>query len=538
MMGWLALGLMAVLPRTAWADEPTAPDPRTPPVTAPSAIAPAQDVDERFRRMEEMNRRLSEQLEADRLRHDEQMRLLLDEIATLRGQGSGTATGGSTTLAGPARATPASTSPTTPGSAESNVPSYRISGTTGQKTVPLVGRFGNGFEFLTEDEEFQLQIHQETQADYRMFHPNGETFARDSFVFPRVRIFFNGRLTKQWEYMFSLNRGFGTLDILDAWINYHPSDAFQVRVGRFMTPFNYEQYAVQNMWLIAPERSLFTSNLGLNRMIGAQVWGYLWQKRLDYAVGVFDGPRNSYEDFNRAKDVMAYLNLRPFENGDSILKNLNFGGSFTYGMQDNPLLPQRFRVAANVSNAGTADTVAPPFFQFNPNVVERGDRAFWSGHIAYFYKQLSVLSDYNGAILRYAPSQAAAKSVTIPTDGWSISAGYFLTGEEVQRRTILDPLRPFDLRHGSFGLGAVELIARYNILTFSPDLLSKSLTDPTKWTDRAWGTNLGVNWYLNRYLKVYLDWQHSEFGSPVFYSPPDRKQIANEMVWLRLQLYF
>ena len=26
-----------------------------------------------------------------------------------------------------------------------------------------------------------------------------------------------------------------------------------------MTPFNYEQFAIQNMWLFAPERSLFTA---------------------------------------------------------------------------------------------------------------------------------------------------------------------------------------------------------------------------------------------------------------------------------------
>ena len=49
---------------------------------------------------------------------------------------------------------------------------------------------------MTEDEEFQLQVHQETQFDARSFDPNGDEFARSGFVFPRVRLFFNGRLTK------------------------------------------------------------------------------------------------------------------------------------------------------------------------------------------------------------------------------------------------------------------------------------------------------------------------------------------------------
>jgi phosphate-selective porin OprO/OprP len=404
--------------------------------------------------------------------------------------------------------------------------------------IPLKADFGPGFEIISDDGEHQIQIHQETQLDYRDFDPNGEEFARSGFVFPRARLFFNGRVTKHWEYMFSINRGFGALDVLDAFVNYHPSDQFQIKAGRFMTPFNYEQFAVQNMWLITPERSLFTSNLGLNRQLGVQAWGQLLDKRLDYAVGVFDGPRNSYEDFNDAKDVFAYMNVRPFQDwDDSPLEFLNIGGSFAYGAQDNPLVPASWRTAANASNAGTADRFAPPFYAFNDGVVERGQRAFWSANVAYFYKRLSVLADYNGGILRYAQARAP-ESFVIPAHGASVAAGFFLTGEEVERRTIVEPLRPFSLRRGDFGLGALELVARYGMLNFDRDILSPELTDPTQWSHRAWTTNLGVNWYLNRYVKIYLDWQHSEFGVPVFYAPPDKKALTNELFWFRLQFYF
>jgi phosphate-selective porin OprO/OprP len=43
-----------------------------------------------------------------------------------------------------------------------------------------------------------------------------------------------------------------------------------------------------------------------------QLWGIALEQRVDYALAAFDGPRNSFEDFNEAKDVMAYLNARPF----------------------------------------------------------------------------------------------------------------------------------------------------------------------------------------------------------------------------------
>lgn len=530
----------------AFGQDVVAPIPNVPSATTPPVVVPAPDasLEQRVKDLEELNRRLSGQLEASERRHQEQMRILLQEIRGLRVGTSGSA--GAATAGVGGSSVPGSVPSASAGmSAEEErqraAPSHRGVSRLGAAgvQVPLNARFGDGFELFSLDDEFTLHFHQETQLDYREFDPNGEEFARSGFVIPRARAFFTGHMTKQWEYMFSFNRGFGVFELLDAWVNWHPQDWFQIRAGRFMTPFNYEQYAVQNMWLITPERSVFTANLGLNRMLGAQIWGQAAEKRIDYALGVFDGPRNSFEDFNDAKDIFTYLNVRPFQNNDdSLLRFLNMGGSFVYGMQDNYLVPASFRVASNASNAGTADRFAPPFFSFDRDVEERGDRMFWSASLAYFYKQLSVIADYNGAILRYAKIDAPA-SVVIPTHGYSIAAGYFLTGEEVERRTIVQPLRPFDLRRDSFGLGAWELVARYNVLNFDRDLLSDELTDPSLWSHEAWATNLGANWYLNRYVKIYFDWQHAEFGRPVAYRlQPLLKAQTNNLFWFRIQFYF
>jgi phosphate-selective porin OprO/OprP len=546
LLAWALLLFTAVPAAALRAQEAPTPDP--PPASlggeleAGSTTEP-QDLDSRVRDLEEMNRRLSTQLEAAEMRHQEQMELLLREIQALKGPVQPAEASSATPAARPATdASAGSTGGTTGrGGPTGGVPTYRGVTRGSEEKRPVKGTFGQGLDFQTEDGEFDLQIHQETQVDYRSFDPEGDTFARDGFFIPRARIFFTGRVTKQWDYMFSLNHGFANnFAVLDAWLSYHPDDRFQFRIGRFMTPFNYEQYAVQNMWLIAPERSLFTSNLGLNRQIGAQLFGTAWDKRLDYAVGLFNGPRNSFDDFNGAKDVMGYLNVRPFqEQKGTLFEFLNVGGSFTAGMQDNTLTPQAWRVATNASNSGQADRAAPPFYIFDRTVVERGDRAFWSAHVAWFYKSLSVIADYNGANLRYASSADAPASVVIPAHGYSIAAGYFLTGEEVERRTILVPKKDFDLRRDKFGLGAWELIGRYSTLNFDKDILSPDLTDPELWSNEAWVTNLGLNWYPNRFVKIYLDWQHAEFGGPVAYSlDPVRKSLTNDMLWLRAQFYF
>ena len=47
------------------------------------------------------------------------------------------------------------------------------------------------------------------------------------------------------------------------------------------------------------------------------------------------------------------------------------------------------------------------------------------------------------------------------------------------------------------------------------EVFTNGLADPNLWSNRDWSTNLGLNWYLNRYVKFYLDWQHTEFGDPV-----------------------
>lgn len=524
--------LAGCLARTSMAQVPASP------VRPLSNSSAEVDPGDQLRRLEEENRRLANQLENVTRRHDEQIQQLLNEVSQLRQQNRPSAAAPS---AKPGSAPNVGGAPDQPGGRRSPVPGYSaVSSSKAQKKASLLTNFGPGFELMSDDEEFQLQIHQETQLDYKVFEPHGDIYARSGFVFPRVRLFFNGRVTKQWEYTVSLNRGLGAIDVLDAFVNYHSDDRLQLKAGRFMTPFNYEQFAIQNMWLMAPERSLFTANLGLNRMLGVQLWGIALEKRLDYAVGVFNGPRNSFEDFNESKDVMSYLNYRPFggQEDDSLLRNLNLGGSFTYGSQDNPLVPRAFRTASNASNASAADLFSPPFYVFNPNVVERGQRSFWSAHAAYFFRSFSAFADYNGGVLRYAPKATSPSSVDVPANGFSASFGYFLTGESLERRTVVEPLHPFNLKSGKFGLGAFELICRYSTMELGSSAFDHGLSNPDLWTDRAWITNLGVNWYLTRYLKMYIDWQHTEFGRPVIYRQPDIKQLANELFWLRMQFYF
>ena len=117
-------------------------------------------------------------------------------------------------------------------------------------------------------------------------------------------------------------------------------------------------------------------------------WGSLFDKRLEYAVGTFDGQRNSYVPFTSHQDIMAFLNFKPFEQWtDSFLQNLQFGGSVDAGIENNPLSPAVLTTSAPPSPATLSPGSAPvPFLAFNNGVMERGYRALWELHMAYYYQ--------------------------------------------------------------------------------------------------------------------------------------------------------
>jgi phosphate-selective porin OprO/OprP len=508
---------------------------------------------ERLRAMEEINRKLTDQLERATREHNEQMRELLEKYGELSKR-----LGDGTEGPGPRGVDVGATAP--PGDQaqavdlDTPVPDY----TEGQfapfsppagypdtkvpspKRLPLIGSFGPGFQFQTEDEEYRLLVHYESQIEARVWSRGEQSPANSGFFLPRQRIFFTGNITKPIEYEFSINRGFGNLNLLNAYINVHFDDRFELRFGRFFTPLPYDQYAISNYWLPTPERSVFTTNLSLNRQFGLMGWGYLFDKRLDYAAGIFNGSRNSFESLTNGVDFVAYLNARPFQESESLrfAKFLNLGTSVAFGTQDQAPVPVTFRIAGGSANTDIPGAGTVPFLILNRDVIERGNRLLGSVHMAYFYKGLSLIGEWQYGYGGYA-SSARPSPTPVPFSGFYVTGAYFLTGEHVERRTRVDPLRPLIPRNKGdrVGPGAWEAVARVSSLRLGEEVFTGGFADPNLWSNSAVTTELGLNWYLNEYFKIYIFWLHGEFGQPVEYRPGGFQKSA-DMFWLRTQLYF
>ncbi len=405
------------------------------------------------------------------------------------------------------------------------------------------GTFGPGFRWSSEDDIFRLQFDYESQIETRVWNQGEASFPNSGvsgIYLPRQRIFFRGHITKPIEYELSINRGVNNINILNAYLNLHFSDRFEVRLGRFFTPLPYDQYAISNYWLLTPERSLFTTNLGLNRQFGAMAWGYLLNQKVDYAAGVFNGARNSFENTNNAMDFVGYVNGRPFQDRrpDSFFEFLNLGTSVAFGHQDQAPVPRTFRVGGGSPDTNIPGSATVPFLILNPDVVERGERLIGSVHAANYAGSLSIIGEWQYGYGSYAPS-APATTERVPFSGYYVAAGYFLTGEQVKRRSRVYPLRPFlPLKQGAErGPGAWEVVARVSQLELGDEVFTAGLADQNLWSNRALTTEVGANWYLNEYLKVYAFWLHADFKDPVLQSPDGFNKSA-DLFWLRCQLYF
>ena len=504
--------------------------------------------------MEEMNRKLAEELAKTKREHNQQMRQLLErfgELSRIPGE-RGANTGFNTPEAGavsPQAEQPKAVDGDTPvpdyteGQLAPNTPPAGFPPATDRPSsrYPLSGSFGPGFQFETEDEELRLLIHYESQIEGRVWAQGDQIPANSGFFLPRQRIFFTGNITKPIEYEFSINRGSGgSLNILNAYINLHFNDRFELRFGRFFTPLPYDQYAISNYWLPTPERSLFTTNVGLNRQFGLMGWGYLFDKQLDYAAGVFNGSRNSFESLNNAVDFVAYFNARPFQQSESFpwAKFFNIGSSVAFGRQDQAPVPVSFRIGGGSPNADSPGAGTTPFLILNRDVVERGDRLLGSVHSAYFFRGLSVIGEWQYGFGNYAAASRPAQ-VQVPFSGFYVTAAFLLTGEQVERRARLYPLRPLvPTKKGEpRGPGAWEVVGRVSELRLGEQIFKSGFADPSLWSNQAVTTELGVNWYWNEYIKVYMFWLHGSFADPVQYRPGDLQRSA-DMFWLRFQLYF
>lgn len=403
----------------------------------------------------------------------------------------------------------------------------------------LVIEFEDGVAFKTADDEFEFRIRLMQQTDFKLFLPRDQEPARPGVYIPRFRSYFEGHITRSYDYELSIQRSVeGEFDVLDANINFHPMDEFQIKVGRFIVPYSYDWYDHLEQFFITPERSLFPLNFGLSREAGLMFWGDLNEGRTQYALGGFSGQLEGLADTNTTRDLVGYLNFRPFRDSQWWeLENLNIGGSAGIGDQAFPSEPLPLRSSLQSSeNDDAAQAASSIFLEWEEDVVASGGRDQAALHLAWYVEQLSFESEVQYGRFEY---HTPHEKVDLPVFGYHFGLSYFLTGEEVTGRSLVIPNRPFNPASGSSGPGAIEPFVRYSYLDLGEEVFDAELADRADWTRRISMIDLGWNWYPNRYMKFYFDWQVKFYDSPVLINPTEDERVnQSHLLWVRAQVFF
>jgi phosphate-selective porin OprO/OprP len=415
-------------------------------------------------------------------------------------------------------------------------------GEGGREDFGVRGVFGEeGFGLKTWDDEYQLRFRILDQTDFKLFSPGDQRPASSGLYIPRVRVYFEGSLTRLFDYEVSIQRSVeGVWDLLDGNVDVNFSPRFRLRFGRMLVPYSYDWYDHLEQYFITPERSLFPLNFGLSRSAGLLAHGRLLDERLQYAVGGFDGHISGVADENTTRDVVSYLNFKPFLKTDRfpLLRDLNLGISGYLGRQSVPQHPLPMRTSLQSSeNDEAASRATSIFLNFEEDAYLSGPHEAGAAHLAWYVGGMSLEAEWQTSRDHYTRSGMPFRLFSIPVSGSHVSLAYFITGEKVRDRGRVDPLRPFDPTRGSWGPGAVELFARYSELQLGEEVFRAGLADREKWTRGMGMTDVGLNWYLTSYLKIYLDWQRSYYDTPVQLDP-DRRSKLNDLFWIRGQLYF
>lgn len=130
------------------------------------------------------------------------------------------------------------------------------------------------------------------------FGDKGDTrfSGQDRFFLRRARLSASGRFLEEFDFKvegeFANSLAGGTTGasavLTDGYLNWSHFSWANLKVGQFKTPYGYE-FLLGDPTLFTPERSMMSDRLTLGRQIGVQVGGDLFDKRLSYAGGLFNG---------------------------------------------------------------------------------------------------------------------------------------------------------------------------------------------------------------------------------------------------------
>jgi phosphate-selective porin OprO/OprP len=406
------------------------------------------------------------------------------------------------------------------------------------KTQPKLSVGPGGLTASSADTNFVFSLKGLVQVDSRTFFDDSAIRSNDGFLLRRARPIFQGTLYRDFDFVFVPDFGGSSVQIFDAYGNYRYEPWLQLRAGKFKTPEGLEQLQA-DVYTSFNERSLVT-DLVPNRDVGLQLWGDINGGVLSYAAGVFNGVGDARNSSNAAfennVEFAARLFAQPFKNTDiAALQNLGVGvaGTVEHDSGTVNALPG----TTGGTLPGYTTDGQQQFFAYNPAggvVLANGKHWRLSPQGYYYYGPFGLLGEY--AISDQEVSKGAAKA-DLHNTAWQISGGWVLTGENASFNGVT-PLHPFNPHTSQWG--ALQVVARYAELNIDDDAFPVfSNPDTSASAAKAW--SVGLNWYLNKNIRVNTSYSHTTFtggGGVGVAAPATVTRQPEDVLFTRIQLAF
>lgn len=356
------------------------------------------------------------------------------------------------------------------------------------------------------DSPLRVQLRGLVQMDTR-FYPSGSSrTGNESFYLRRVRPIISGNLSRHAEFMIQPGFDDGRTGLLDAFADIRSSPHLQLRFGKFKSPFSLERLlAARDLTFV--ERSL-AQNLGPNRDVGLMLHGETLRGRLSYALaGVNGSPDgvNSDGDPSGDKELAARIFARPFaDRKEHPLRGLGLGLAATYGGRD-----EEFQVAYRAADRTS-------IFTYQPGTSLEGDFLRLAPQFHFYRGPWGAMGE---AYLNSEGVRRAGTRARLHHRGWFLQGSYVLTGEDAGLLAVV-PRHSFDPENGHWG--AFEIALRYSALDLDGETFRLGLADPTTSARSARAWTFGLNWYLDRALKLQFNYERTDFNDSLRFSSGTR----------------
>jgi phosphate-selective porin OprO/OprP len=398
------------------------------------------------------------------------------------------------------------------------------------KTTPAVTAGGQGYSLRSSDGSFQARFRGYIQSDGRFVGESDATSGPSTFVMRRVRPVLEATAFKIFDFKVMPDFGGGVTVLQDAYADARFASWFRIRAGKYKAPFGLSRLqSATEMTFI--ERGTPTL-IAPNRDIGVMAFGDTLGERLSYQVGVFNGVvdgGSADADDRSGKDVVARLFAHPFRKAQSdAFKNLGVGIAVSGGSQrgtiTTPDLPS-YRTAAQ-----------QVFFRYRSDTTLEGttlaDGRHWRlGPQGYYYRgPLGLLAEYSVSNQRLRRGTVTGDSTAT---AWQLESSYALTGEAASYRGIV-PKHNFERSSGGQSWGAFELIGRYGRFEVD-DSVFPLFANPASAARQADDVVGGINWYLNRMVKITAEYEQIQFDGG---APDGADRPTERGLFTRLQFAF